>query len=117
MKIGVTSQNFRTITGHAGKTRRFLVYHVADANTVREEPHIDLPKEMSLHAYKGDDHPAFAFDVIITGGCGENFRARMRRHHVEVVETAEADPLRAVTAYLEGRPLPPAAPHTHPAAS
>jgi hypothetical protein len=26
MRIGVTSQNFRTITGHAGKTRRFLVY-------------------------------------------------------------------------------------------
>jgi len=26
MRIGVTSQNFRTITGHAGKTRRFLVF-------------------------------------------------------------------------------------------
>ena len=26
MKIGITSQNFRTITGHAGKTRRFLVF-------------------------------------------------------------------------------------------
>ena len=28
MRIGVTSQNFRTITGHAGKTRRFLIYDV-----------------------------------------------------------------------------------------
>ncbi len=26
MRIGVTSQNFRTITGHAGKTRRFLIF-------------------------------------------------------------------------------------------
>ncbi|MEW8693532.1 MAG: nitrogen fixation protein, partial [Candidatus Thiodiazotropha endolucinida] len=26
MKIAVTSQNFRTITQHAGKTRRFLIY-------------------------------------------------------------------------------------------
>jgi len=113
MKIGVTSQNFRTITGHAGKTRRFLVYRVDDANTVHEEPHIDLPKEMSLHAYQGDNHPAFALDVIITAGCGDNFRARMRRHEVEVLSTAEPDPLQAVTKYLEGRPLPPAAPHPH----
>ena len=26
MRIAVTSQNFKTITGHAGKSRRFLIY-------------------------------------------------------------------------------------------
>jgi len=26
MKIAVASQNFRTVTPHAGRTRRFLVY-------------------------------------------------------------------------------------------
>ena len=30
MKIAVTSQNFRTITPHAGTTRRFLVYEAAE---------------------------------------------------------------------------------------
>lgn len=26
MRIAVTSQNFKTVTGHAGKSRRFLIY-------------------------------------------------------------------------------------------
>jgi hypothetical protein len=28
MKIAVTSQNFSTITGHAGRARRFLMYDI-----------------------------------------------------------------------------------------
>ena len=46
MKIGVGSQNFRTITGHAGKTRRFLIYEAGQAG-IREIERLDLPKEMS----------------------------------------------------------------------
>jgi len=70
---------------------------------------------MSLHAYQGDDHPAFRFDVIITAGCGNNFRERMRRHGVEVLATAESDPRRAIEMYIHGQPLPPPEPHMHTA--
>lgn len=113
MKIGITSQNFRTITGHAGKTRRFLVYSVREDKTIHAEPRIDLPKEMSLHEYHGEDHPAYGLDVIITAGCGDNFRQRMQRHGVQVIATSETDPMQAVQRYLAEEPLAPAAPHEY----
>jgi hypothetical protein len=65
MKIAVTSQNFRTITGHAGKTRRFLVYE-AEGSEVREIQRLDLPKEQSFHELPGDAaHPIDGVDVLI----------------------------------------------------
>ena len=38
MRIAVTSQNLRTITGHAGKTRRFIVF---EAEPGREPVEVD----------------------------------------------------------------------------
>jgi len=113
MKVGITSQNFRTITGHAGKTRRFLVYSVDDEGQWQEQDRLDLPKEMALHSYHGEDHPAYALDLIITAGCGENFIQRMQAHGVEVVATAESDPLVALKKVMDKRPLPPPLPHDH----
>jgi predicted Fe-Mo cluster-binding NifX family protein len=31
MRIAVSSQNFRSITSHAGKSRRFIVYELTPA--------------------------------------------------------------------------------------
>lgn len=112
MKIGVTSQNFRTITGHAGKTRRFLVYESQETE-IREIERLDLPKEMSMHEFRGDQHPLDALDVLITGGCGQGFVRRMAAKGVRVVATGETDPLRAVTGFVAGDDLPPAVPHEH----
>lgn len=113
MKIAVTSQNFRTITGHAGKSRRFLVYTADAGGAPVEAERLDLPKTMSLHEYHEDDHPLFACDVLITAGCGDNFRRRMDSHGVKVVATAATDPLDTVARWLRGESLPPAAPHEH----
>lgn len=115
MRIGITSQNFRTITGHAGKTRRFLVY-LGDPETgsLREAERIALPKEQSLHEYKGDEpHPIQSFDVLITAGCGQGFIRRMAAWGVQLHVTAETDPLTAAQAVLRGDSLPPPVPHEH----
>jgi len=115
MKIGVTSQNFRTITGHAGKSRRFLVYD-ADPETglVQEQERINLPKEMSLHAFRGGEpHPVEALDVLITGSCGQGFVGRMVAMDIQLFVTGEIDPLTAVTAVIKGEPLPPPLPQDH----
>lgn len=116
MKIGVTSQNFRTITGHAGKARRFLIYSAeADAQPV-EIDRLDLPKEMSMHEFRGmDPHPIDALEVLITGSCGAGFLRRMAARGIEVITTSESDPILAVTSYGNGMPLPPAEPHNHSA--
>lgn len=115
MKIGVTSQNLRTITGHAGKTRRFLVYQLPpDSPEIRQLVPIELPKEMSLHAYHGPErHPVAQFDLLITASCGEGFRQRMAKMDIQLVVTSEPDPMTAVRAVATGNPLPPPAPHDH----
>jgi len=113
MKIGVTSQNFRTITGHAGKTRRFLIYESEDASDFKEIERLDLPKEMSMHEFRGDRHPVDDLDVLITGGCGEGFIRRMSARDVRVIATGETDPSKAVADYLAGRSLAPPERHEH----
>jgi predicted Fe-Mo cluster-binding NifX family protein len=113
MKIGLTSQNFRTITGHAGKTRRFLIYTQNEQQNWVESDRLDLPKEMSMHEFRGAQHPVQVVDVLITAGCGEGFVRRMKAMGVEVVTTSEADPLTAVNLYTSGAVLPPAIAHKH----
>jgi predicted Fe-Mo cluster-binding NifX family protein len=113
MKIAITSQNFRTITGHAGKTRRFLILGQGEDGKPVELERLDLPKEMSMHDYRGDDHPIFAVDLLVTGGCGQGFIKRMAAHGVQVLITGESAPYTAVRKIFSGEPLPPAEPHEH----
>jgi len=113
MKIGVTSQNFKTITGHAGKTRRFLIYSQDERGNIIEIERLDLPKAMSMHEFRGDRHPIDEFDILITAGCGDGFSRRMASRGVKVVTTSEVDPKVAVSLLLAGVSLPPAQPHEH----
>jgi len=113
MRIAVTSQNFRSITSHAGMTRRFLIYETQPDGGVAEIDRLDLPKSMSLHQYHGADHPLYGLDVVVTGGCGEGFVQRLGAYGVRVIATAETDPLKAATAVAAGEELVPALLHEH----
>jgi len=112
MKVAVTSQNFRTVTGHAGKTRRFLVYDISSPCSPCEIDRIDLPKEMAFHEFRGDAHPIDGVDALITASAGPRFVARLAQRGIEVVVCGEADPLIAVRDYLAGTVKPPL-PHDH----
>ena len=113
MKIAVTSQNFRTITGHAGKTRRFLIYADDGTGKAVEVERLDLPREMAIHEFRGHEHPLQEADVLITAGCGQGFVRRMADWGIQVLATSETDPQAAAQAVLSGQPLPPPAPHEH----
>lgn len=115
MRIAVTSQNFKTITGHAGKTRRFLVYETVGVESPMEIERLDLPQEMSIHEYQGEDHPLFQLELtaLITQGAGQGFVQRMARHGITVHATSESDPRRAVALVAAGAPLAAALPHDH----
>ena len=92
MKVAVTSQNFRTVTGHAGKARRFLVFE-AEGGDVREVERLDLPKETSFHELPGDaPHPIDGVDALVTGGCGQGFVARLARRGIRVVASPDEMP-------------------------
>ena len=101
MKIGITSQNFRTITGHAGKTRRFLIYQVEKGHEPRALDRLDLPREMSLHETGSAAHPIDDLDVLITAGCGEGFKRKMEQRNIRLVITSETEPLTAVLAVMD----------------
>ena len=114
MRVAITSQNFRTITGHAGKSRRFLIFDLEPGQDPVEIERLDLPKELSLHEYHGSDHPLFRrrLDHILTGGAGGPFVARMARQGIDVIITSETDITRALTALASGTPLPAPATQT-----
>ncbi|WP_295888490.1 NifB/NifX family molybdenum-iron cluster-binding protein [uncultured Thiohalocapsa sp.] len=115
MRIAVSSQNFRSITGHAGKSRRFIVYNMEPGQAPVEVDRLDLPKEMSLHEYHGDDHPLFGLglDAVLTGSAGAGFMQRLGRRGIRVIATAETDIDRALSALAKGESLPEAPPHDH----
>lgn len=104
MRVAVTSQNFRTVTGHAGKTRRFLIYEAGPEGHAVEVKRLDLPKAMSFHEFHGEgEHPVDIADVMVTAGCGEGFEQRMAERGIKVLVTGETDPQKAADAALKGQ--------------
>jgi len=104
MRIAVTSQNFRTVTGHAGRARRFIVFEALDGEMPREVERLDLDAEMAIHGFDHHTrHPLDTMHVLITGGAGEGFVRNLAARGVQVVATPESDPVLAVDAFLAGR--------------
>ncbi len=102
MKIAVASQNRKTVTGHAGKCRRFWIYDIASGRAGARVL-LELPREQSLHAGGHDaPHPLDGVDALICAGLGEGLLARLRRRGIHAVATPESDPDRAVAAWLAG---------------
>lgn len=113
MRIAVASQNFEDVTGHAGMARRFIVFAVEPGQPPREAKRIELPKEQTIHSADPEArHPLDEVEVLIAGGAGGGFVARMARRGVTTVITSETDPAKAVADYLSGK-LAGAAPHDH----
>jgi predicted Fe-Mo cluster-binding NifX family protein len=109
MRIGVTSQNFRTITAHAGRTRRFMIYEETPDGQIFQANMLDLPVEMSIHEFpRHAAHPIDGLDVLITGSCGDGFKRKLAARGIRVIVTSETDPIMAVAAVLKGADLPPA---------
>ena len=113
MKIAVTSQNFRTITGHAGKARRFIIYDIQSDDVPVETERLDLNKEMSMHEWQGGEHPIDVIDILITAGSGDGFIQKLARRNIRVIRTSEPDPMTAVLAIVKGQELPAAKAHKH----
>jgi predicted Fe-Mo cluster-binding NifX family protein len=112
MKIAVTSQNFRTVTGHAGKTTHFLVFEANAETAPREVERLDLRPEMMIHEFRGaGEHPLQRVDALVTGGAGDGFIQRMAAWGVRVAVTQETEPAVAVAAFARGE-LQPVTPGT-----
>ena len=104
MKIAVTSQNFRTVTGHAGRARRFLIYDVQPGAATSECGRLDLPLEQSFHEMGGvGTHPVDGVDVIISASFGGHFVETMAQRGILTATTDKESPIEAVRDYLARR--------------
>jgi predicted Fe-Mo cluster-binding NifX family protein len=109
MKIAVASQNQKTISAHAGKTSRFLIYTISEGdNMVIGTELINLDKDDILHNRFHNSispwapHPIYDVDLVITAGAGPGFVNRLATQATKVVITPETSPDRAIKLYLEG---------------
>lgn len=109
MRIAVASQNFRTVTGHAGMASRFIVFFAEGGQSPRELTRLDLPKAQTIHETNAEDrHPLDEVQVLIAGSAGAGFIERMTQRGVKTVITSETDPATAVANYLAGALAAPA---------
>lgn len=102
MKIAVTSQNRKTITGHAGKCRKFWVYEI-EGSVIKDRHLLELPIEQSFHASSHDaPHPLDDVNVLIAGGMGQGLQFRLKQKGIQALSTEEIDPDHAVASWLAG---------------
>jgi predicted Fe-Mo cluster-binding NifX family protein len=112
MKIAVTSQNRKTITGHAGKCRKFWVYEL-QGQEIKAKNLLELALEQSFHESAHDQpHPLDGVAVLISGGMGFGLQNRLKQKGILALATSETDPDSAITAWLNGN-LPELAPEAH----
>lgn len=108
MKVAVTSQNFRTVTNHAGRARRYIIFDVADDGTITEVDRLDLAKDYAFAEFSGNGpHPVDVADVVISESFGPGFVRRMEARNIIASLTDATEPVDAVRDYLaNGQRLP-----------
>lgn len=113
MRIAVTSENRKTITGHAGKCRKFWIYEI-DGKTILKKSLLELAPEQSLHESHGaGPHPLDETKVLICGGAGPGLIRRLDGMGIRGLVTAETEPDSAVADFLNGT-LKPGEAESHP---
>jgi predicted Fe-Mo cluster-binding NifX family protein len=115
MQIAITSQNRKSITGHAGKCRNFWIYQV-EAGQLAGKELVELAIDQSFHASHHEmAEPLSNINVLITGSMGGGLYQRLMQQGVLPIITDQNNPDEAVAAFLENRleRLPFEANHHH----
>lgn len=102
LKIAVSSQNRKTVTGHAGKCRKFWIYEVMKGE-VTGRTLLELPIEQAFHSAPSDQaHPLDDINILVTGEMGSGLKQRLMQRGIQGVITSETDPDQAVATLLAG---------------
>lgn len=110
MKVVMSTKSFRTICGHAGHCRHWLMYdlsgHVA-GKPLPEPLRIELDKTQVIHHFTGEGaHPLDGADLVLTASAGDGFMRRMQKRGATVFKTGETEPSAALAHVLAGEPQP-----------
>jgi len=101
MRIAVTSQDFQTVSGHAGRARHFLLFEVDGAAPPQPVGRLELAPEATVHEWQGRGaHPLDAVAAVLTRSFGEHFALHLARRGILAAVTEESEPLAAVSRLL-----------------
>lgn len=101
MKIAISSQNKRTVTGHPGKCRKFWVYSVLNGQ-IQNRTLLELSEEQMFHNHpKDQSHPLHEVDVLISGMMAVWLQEWLSKYQVKALATSETDLDQTVDLYLK----------------
>ena len=110
MKIAIATKDCRTVSGHAGQARCWLIYDLAqglERGALPAPARIELAKEQVLHHFRDEGpHPLDGVEVVVAGSAGDGFVRHMRKRGAQVLLTGETEPSAALTRVLAGEALP-----------
>ena len=108
LKIAVSSQDYRKVSGHAGQARRWLVFETDPKRGLVVAEQLELPPALVFHRFRGPgSHPLDVASVLITRFAGDGFVIKMRKRGIDVRQTRETDARKAAADYLAGTLAPP----------
>ena len=120
MKIAITCQNKKDVSGHAGKCTRFYIFDIKDNKEIVSKEFFELDPEMMLHNHfhgptPEAHHPLFDMDVIITGDMGAGFPVKMQSKGIQAIMTDVKDIDEVIEKAIAGTlpMLQPSANHHH----
>ncbi|OIN87492.1 MAG: hypothetical protein AUJ12_01830 [Alphaproteobacteria bacterium CG1_02_46_17] len=107
MKIAVTSQNYRTVTNHAGKCRKYIIFEVDSGNHINEIDRLNLPQDLAFTNFRGESHPLDEVDALLSLSFGREFHKKMKDRGI-TASIAKSDVImEAIESYLKnGQTLP-----------
>jgi predicted Fe-Mo cluster-binding NifX family protein len=102
VKFAVASEDFQSVSGHAGHAARFLVFEAETGKEPVEVARIDLNEDQTIHNFQGGAHPLDGVEVLIAGSAGGCFVERMAARGITTVVARDIPPTTAVAAYMMG---------------
>ena len=110
MKIAIPTQDWLSISGHAGKAQRWLLYDLAGLRVDAPLPpatRVELTREQLPHYFKDDGpHPLDRVELVVAGSAGDGFIRHMKKRGTDVLLTGETDPATALLLLARGDALP-----------
>ncbi|MEO5327816.1 MAG: nitrogen fixation protein [Magnetococcus sp. THC-1_WYH] len=108
MKIAITSQNKKSVTGHAGKCTRFWLYDLSEEQQLISKEMVELPMDQSFHSNShGIPVGLEGIEVLITGGMGSGLIKKLMEMGIQPIITDKTDIEQAVQSFLQQEPSVP----------
>jgi len=108
MHIAIATKNhWRTVSGHAGQNREWLLFDCQPGQPIPAPRRIVLTREQLPHHFKDDGpHPLHGVQIMLAASAGDGYLRHMQKWGTQVLLTGETEPLAALRKVLAGEAQP-----------